>query len=287
MGLAPRGDRVRRRCGFGSGARTGQRLAGSVPHVSGPGLAPGRFGRGGARRNGQRRDRRVVLRFRLFPRGPLLDRLCVPGRCQNLRLAAAVRRDRASGGARGLHWPRPRVGASLVDARPDPAAHPRLDVDRVRMAAGTFAERVSVECLRLCADRLADAGTELGSHRTVGTDVLGRISVREPRRARRRSDGSRPSLARAGARARRARGARRLWGRAVGARAGELRVRRAAADHAAQPAAGRQVQLRGKATSDEPISDALAARRRRRLGRAQGCDASDLAGIGIPVFSDA
>src|SRR5207244_1575967 len=104
--------------------------------------------------------------------------------------------------------------------------------------------------------------------RTVGTDVLRRVSVRKPRGARRRPDGW-PCLVGAGPRARGARGARRLWGRAIGALAGDLRVRRAAADHATEPAAGRKVQLRGKTASDEPISGALGARHPTRLGRAR------------------
>ena len=39
--------------------------------------------------------RRLVLRLRLFPRRALLDRLRLPGRCQDLRLAAADRGRRA------------------------------------------------------------------------------------------------------------------------------------------------------------------------------------------------
>ena len=47
--------------------------------------------------------RRLVLRLRLFPRRPLLGRLRLPGRCQDLRLAAAVRGRRAAGLSRAFH----------------------------------------------------------------------------------------------------------------------------------------------------------------------------------------
>ena len=62
------------------------------------GAAAGRLG--GAAERGRRR---LVVRLRLFPRRPLLDRLRVPGRRQDLRLAAAVRGDRAAGRAGALH----------------------------------------------------------------------------------------------------------------------------------------------------------------------------------------
>jgi hypothetical protein len=56
-----------------------------------------------------------------FPRRALLGRLRVSGRCQNLRLAVAVRRHRAAGGHGLLHRPRPRARSHAVDARADAA----------------------------------------------------------------------------------------------------------------------------------------------------------------------
>ena len=66
-----------------------------------------------------------------------------------------------------------------------------------------------------------------------------------------------------------------------------LRRRRAAAHHAAEPAAGREVQLRRQAAGDEPLSRAVRPRDRAAIERRARRHASDLAGIGVSVLPDA
>ena len=74
---------------------------------------------------------------------------------------------------------------------------------------------------------------------------------------------------------------------APGADADAARQRRAAADHAAQPAAGREVQLRRPARGDEALHRAVRSLDRTAVDRRARRHAFDLAGIGVPVFPDA
>ena len=113
------------------------------------GAAAGRLG--GMPSGGRRR---LVVRLRLFPRRPLLGRPRLPGRRQDLRLAAAVRGHRAAGRPRAVH----RASASRSRgccgrAAPMRVARARGRAHRRRMAARPPAHRLSLEHLRLCADR--------------------------------------------------------------------------------------------------------------------------------------
>ena len=87
-------DRIRRRRGLGAGAGADRPVAGAVPDLPGAGLAGRRRGGRPARRPAERLRRRLVVRLRLFLRRALLDRPRLPGRRQDVRLAAAVRGDR-------------------------------------------------------------------------------------------------------------------------------------------------------------------------------------------------
>ena len=78
-----------------------------------------------------------------------------------------------------------------------------------------------------------------------------------------------------------------LRGGAAPLHADALRRRRAAAHHAAQPAAGRQVQVRRTAAGDEPLRHPVGPRDRTRPDRREGRHPSDLAGIRLPVLSRA
>ena len=60
-----------------------------------------------------------------------------------------------------------------------------------------------------------------------------------------------------------------------------------AADHAAQPAAGRQIQLRRQGGGDAEISGAVGSRVRAAIHRRARRQHPDLAGIGVSVFPDA
>ena len=67
----------------------------------------------------------------------------------------------------------------------------------------------------------------------------------------------------------------------------DLCGRRAASHHAAQPAAGREIQLFAEAAGDEPLPGAVRSRQRAAIdGRARR-HPSDLAGIGISVLPHA
>ena len=66
-----------------------------------------------------------------------------------------------------------------------------------------------------------------------------------------------------------------------------LRRQSASAHHAAQPAAGRALQLCGQAAGDGPLYRAFGSRHRPAIARRARRDASDLAGIAFSVLSDA
>ena len=111
VGLAALPDRVRCRRAFGAGDGAVQCLADFVSDVSGAGLADRRFRRQplGRRRSGGMD--RLVVRFRLFRRRALLDRLRVSGRRADLRLDAAVR---GAGPAGGVAPFTRRVGVAMA-----------------------------------------------------------------------------------------------------------------------------------------------------------------------------
>ena len=118
LGLAARADRVRGGRGLGAGAVADRSLAGAVLHLPGAGLAGRRRRRRPARRRAERVRRRLVVRLRLFLRRALLDRPRLPGRRQDVRLAAAVRGDRGARRAGAVH----RRSASRWRARSGRAA---------------------------------------------------------------------------------------------------------------------------------------------------------------------
>ena len=122
LGLAAGAAGVRGGRAVGAGDGAVRCLAGAVLYLPGSGVAGRRRRRRPPRRPAERGDRRLVVRLRLFSRGPVLGRLRLPGRRQDLRLAAAVRGHRAAGGHGLLHRPRPCAGAHAVDARTDAAA---------------------------------------------------------------------------------------------------------------------------------------------------------------------
>ena len=101
--------------------------------------------------------------------------------------------------------------------------------------------------IRLCADRTARPRAGLRADRHLGADVLRRHPVREPGRSGRRARRHAPALLGAAARALRPCGVRRVWGDPARADADAARCRREAAHHAAEPDAGREVQLRRQA----------------------------------------
>ena len=115
MGLEARRHRAGRRRAVGAGDGAVQCMAGAVPDLSGRGLADRRRGRRTLARRAGSRDVRLLVRARLFRAGPVLDRLRVPGRCADLRLADAVRGARPARLSRAVHRARLRAGAADLD----------------------------------------------------------------------------------------------------------------------------------------------------------------------------
>ena len=190
-------------------------LAHSVHHLPDPGLARRWRGRRPSRRSARSRDCRLVVRIRLFPRRPLLDRPCVPGRRQDLRLAATACGRRLAGRNGGLHRVRPRAGPSHLGTGPGARAGTRGRVHVGGVAARSPVQRLSLEYVRLRADLAALARARRGPRRHLGADLSRGRSLRLACRARRRPRRHQAALARAGAqrrRDRRARGLRRAGG---------------------------------------------------------------------------
>ena len=198
MGMEARRHRACR--GRAVGARDGavQCLAGAVPDFSGRGLADRRRRRRTPARRAGGGDGRLVVRARLFRAGTVLDRLRVPGRCIDLRLADAVRRAGPAGLSGAVHRVRLRAGAPDLD--PGRLAGDRAcrQPDHERMAARSCAHRLSMECVRLRADRAAGAGADGVADRPVGPDVSERGDLRKPGRADRRQFARTQALDRAG-----------------------------------------------------------------------------------------
>ena len=210
---------------------------------------------------------RLVVRLRLFSRRPLLDRLCLSRRCADLRLAVADRGDRPAGGARDLHRVRRRAGAAAVDPR------------RVRILALGVA-LTAAEWLRghvltgfpwnafgyalTSPLALAQSASVIG---IWGLTFIAVVVFASPATLDRRS--RRNPLAVAAARARLAvlLADRRLRRAAPRPHADAVCRRRASAHHAAEPAAGRAVQLRRQAGGDGPLHRAVRSRLRTAIAR--------------------
>ena len=109
------------------------------------------------------------------------------------------------------------AGATDLDARPVAHSGACRHADRRGMAARPSAHRLSLEHVRLRADRAAGAGAKRLAHRHLGPDLHRHRDLREPGRARRRLGGHAASVAPAGDRPARSRrrltsfGAVRLW----------------------------------------------------------------------------
>ena len=203
---------IRRWRAVGASHGADQFLAGSVSDFSGPGLAD-RQRRQRQRplaRHDRRRNRRLVVRIRLFPGRTVLDRLCFSGRCADFRLAAAVCRDRTAGGTGTLFRPWRGAGAAALDARS--YADPRSggSADRDRMAARPPPHRLSVESLGYALTSplaLAQTASVIG---IWGLTFIAVAAFASP--ATLTDDRSEPvALAAARARRCRTRRARRLW----------------------------------------------------------------------------
>ena len=182
--------------------------------------------------------------FGYFRRRTLLGRLRLSGRCQDLRLAAAGGGRRLAGLSRALHRVRACRGAADLGARTGARAGAGRHADHRGMAARPSAQRLSLEHFRLCADPAAGAGAKRVAGRHLGPHLSLHRDLCEPGRARRRQRRYAASLPRAADRPRHPRGVRRLRrGKAMDA-SDHLCERREAAHHAAQSAAGREIQLR-------------------------------------------
>ena len=211
------------------------------------------------------RDHRLVVRFRIFRRRALLDRQCVSGRCQELRMADAVRDPWATGLSGVLS--RARAGARAAD----------LDAGRDAVLALAFALMLA-EWLRghlltgfpwnaygyaLMSPLVLAQGAAL-----IGlwgmTFVAVAVFASPAALADDRADTA-PSLAGAGAECRGPRRAGDLRLGSACARADQLRRQRPATHHAAESAAGREIQLCPEAAGDEPLPGAVRADDRARV----------------------
>ena len=241
-------DRLRRRRVVGAGDGAAQRLAGSVPDLSGPGLAdrrrrqPGRWGgitvaatTGWWFGFGYFLAGLYWIGFAFLVDAPTFGWL-LPFAVIGLPAMLAIFTALGVALAR-LLWTR---GA---------LAHPRSwrGADRNRMAARPCADRISLERLRLCAHRAAGAGAERRADRHLGPHLhRDRVFASPATLIDDRAETRWPWLPLALAVAVLA-GARRLRRVAARAHADAARRRRASAHHAAEPAAGRALQLRRQA----------------------------------------
>src|SRR6185437_789335 len=143
---------------------------------------------------------RLVVRARLLRGRALLDRLRLPGRCGDVRLADAVRGARPARLSRALYRDRLCAGASALDPRQraDPGARDRADGRR--MAARPRPDRLSLEYVRLRAERAARARANRFADRPLGPDLPHRCDFRLTGRADRRHLARAQAMARAGRR---------------------------------------------------------------------------------------
>ena len=91
-----------------------------------------------------------------------------------------------------------RAGAADLDPRRLAHARARGRLTIERMAARPCAHRLSLECVRLCADRAAGAGADRVADRAVGPDVPQRRDLRQPGGADRRQLARTQAVDRAG-----------------------------------------------------------------------------------------
>jgi hypothetical protein len=195
VGLAAQSDRVcgRRRDRAGAASVVG--LARAIPHLSGAGLA-GRWRRWRHWQCGAvGRDHRLVVRLWLLPGWPLLDRPRFPGRCPDVRMAAANRSHGVAGWSRTVHSVRRCVGAAVMEQGPCPRARARGRTDDCGVAARTPVDRLSLECVRLRARNAARAGADQRAHRAVGPDRYRDCGLCVWCRARRQSGRHPPPVA--------------------------------------------------------------------------------------------
>ena len=195
----------------------------------------------------------LLVRARLFRGRALLDRPGLSGRCGDLRLADAVRRAGSARLPRIVHRGRLCTGPLLVDPRCVAAVGTRAQPYDHGVAARPSALGISVEFIRLRPVRTAGAGADRLADRAVGHDVPERSDLREPRGPDRRQFARAKALAGAGGRTDIARRDGRVRHGPIVATADRVDQGQAA-HHAAQFAAGRQIQLRRQGGGDAEIS---------------------------------
>src|SRR5436190_9462719 len=132
------------------------------------------------------------------------------------------------------------------------------------MAAGPCPHRISVEYVRLRADRTAGAGADGLADWSLGIDVSERRDLRQSGRVDRWKIGRAQTMDRAGSR-RVAAGCNGHFRWRSPQPAADDADRGQAADHAAQPSAGRQIQLLRESGGDEKISDTVRSRFRAAI----------------------
>ena len=286
LGREARHHRAGRGCLVGACDGAVQCLAGAVCNLSGRGLADRRRGgRETARRAGGG-DVGLLVRARLFRARALLDGQRLPGRCADLCMADAVRGARPAGLSCLIPSARLRAGAPDLDAGCLAGAGARDRAHGQRMAARLCAVGLSLERLRLRAVGAPGAGASRIPDRAMGHDLPQRCDLCQPGGADRWIFARPKALDRAGG------------GAVAAGRDGCLRRRAAvaatdrvdqgqAAHHAAEPAAGRQIQLRRQGGGDAEIPDAFRPRFRTAIHRRARREHPDLAGIGFPVLPDA
>ena len=198
LGMEARGHRAGGGRAVGAGDGAVQCLAGAVPDLSGRGLADRRRGAGEMARRAGGRIVRLLVRARLFRAGAVLDRLRLPGRCADIRLADAVCGAGPAGLSRAVHRAGLRAGATDLDHDASRVLALAVEPDSQRMAARPSADRLSLECLRLRAVGTAGAGADRLADRAVGHDVPCGRDLREPGRPDRRRLAGAKALDRAG-----------------------------------------------------------------------------------------
>ena len=160
-------------------------LAAPFHHLSDPGLARRRHNRSRPARTAGGRGCRLVVRLRLFSRRALLDRPCISGGRQDVRLAPAIRGDCTPGRHGRLHGTGARPGATDLDAWCDTCARARGLTDDCGVAARSPVQRLSLECLWLRTDLSPLARPGSGPHRHLGPHVSRRRGLFVTCRARR------------------------------------------------------------------------------------------------------
>ena len=286
LGLEARDHRTDRGRLVGTCDGAVQCLAGAVRDLSGRGLADRRSGRRKTARCAGGGGIGLLVRARLFRARALLDRQCLPGRRADFCLADAVRGARPAGLPCPIPGARLRAGAPDLDAGCLAGAGARDRAHGQRMGTRLRVVGIPVECLRLRAVGAAGAGADGVADRAVGHDLPGGRDLCQPGGADRRVFARPKALDRAGGGAVAARGDGCLRRSAAGA-AADRTDQGQAAHHAAEPAAGRQIQLRRQGGGDAEIPCAVRPRFGTAIHRRARRADPDLAGIGVPVLPDA